>query len=174
MYSIQNDSELLLSIIQANSQINILEKKRSREAVDARMIYAKILREKGYTLPQIGKSISKDHSTIVHYVKTFDFLSNQLEDLRYNYDKCREEFLKRSTTLFPEQHNQSYIKEIIGIRNRKDELEFKEKMLTSLELKYNRLKNIIELIDNNTAKGEEHKIFCLMNAFFKDYVQVKG
>lgn len=173
MYPIKNDSELLLSIIEKNTQINILERKRSRDIVDARMIYSKILREKGYTFPQIAKSMRKDHSTVIHYIKTFDFLVNTLNDMKHDYQICREEFLKDSTPL-PEKHNQNYVKEIIGIRNRQSELEFKEKMLTSLEVKYNRLKNIIELIDNNTAQGDEHKVFCLINAFFKEHAKAKG
>lgn len=47
---------------------------RIRKNVDARRAYSKILRDTGLSYHRIAKTISKDHSTIVHYCLSADYL----------------------------------------------------------------------------------------------------
>jgi hypothetical protein len=46
-------------------------KKRYREIVQVRMVYCFIARMMGHSLVRIARSISRDHSTIIHNVDTF-------------------------------------------------------------------------------------------------------
>jgi len=45
------------------------QKSRRRRYVKARCVVTQILREEGYSLPEIGDILKRDHSTIIHYLK---------------------------------------------------------------------------------------------------------
>ena len=47
---------------------NIFTRCRTRAAVHARIAIAKRLRERGYSTPQIGRMLNRDHTTIVYYL----------------------------------------------------------------------------------------------------------
>jgi chromosomal replication initiation ATPase DnaA len=46
-------------------------KKRYREIVQVRMVYCFIARMMGHSLVKIARSLSRDHSTIIHNIDTF-------------------------------------------------------------------------------------------------------
>lgn len=45
---------------------------RSHDIVDARHVAAWLLRESGWSFPQIGEAMGKDHTTVMHGVKRVD------------------------------------------------------------------------------------------------------
>jgi len=49
---------------------NIFTRCRTRAAVHARIEIAKRLRARGYSTPQIGRVLNRDHTTIVYYLGT--------------------------------------------------------------------------------------------------------
>ena len=49
---------------------NIFTRCRTRAAVHARIEIAKRLRDRGYSTPQIGRVLNRDHTTIVYYLGT--------------------------------------------------------------------------------------------------------
>lgn len=50
------------------------DKSRIRKNVDARKAYSKILKDIGFSFEYIGETISKDHSSIVHYCISANYL----------------------------------------------------------------------------------------------------
>jgi len=68
----KTDIQILSSIIKENLKIDVSERTRKREVVDARRIFYKILRDMGMQYTDIGKIHSKDHSTIIHAVTSFN------------------------------------------------------------------------------------------------------
>jgi len=52
---------------------DLLKPCRLRPNVDSRRVYARILFDRGWNLTQIGRSLKRDHSTIHHYLKDFDW-----------------------------------------------------------------------------------------------------
>jgi len=68
--------------------VNILSKCRKRNYVDARMVYAKILRDEKISYQVIGKSLLKNHASIVYYVKSIDWLLEHDKLLRRKYRHC--------------------------------------------------------------------------------------
>lgn len=80
--------EYTKNVVESLLSVNILINSRERKNVDARMIYCKIMRNSGYTLSEIGESISKHHSTIVHYMKQFEVLYEFDNSVKDSYDKC--------------------------------------------------------------------------------------
>jgi len=68
--------------------VNILNKCRKRNYVDARMVYAKILRDEKVPYQVIGKSLLKNHASIVYYVRCIDWLLEHDKLLRRKYRHC--------------------------------------------------------------------------------------
>ena len=62
---------------------NIIKKSRIHKYNLARQIYIHIMRKKRYTLKSIGKSISRDHATIIHHKNCMEnFIENEPETAR--------------------------------------------------------------------------------------------
>lgn len=68
--------------------VNILSKCRKRNYVDARMVYAKILRDEKVPYQVIGQSLLKNHASIVYYVRCIDWLLEHDKLLRRKYRHC--------------------------------------------------------------------------------------
>lgn len=66
---------------------------RTRKNVDARRVYAKIMREFGYKYNVIGESIGKTHATILHYVKSLDEIIEYDSNLKEKYLLARSNFI---------------------------------------------------------------------------------
>lgn len=71
------ESAILMNVIENELGVNILSKNRKREVVDGRLICARILRDRGYSLKSIASVMGKDHSTVIHYLG----LVNDLNDV---------------------------------------------------------------------------------------------
>jgi len=119
----------LREIIEEVFGLDIMLKNRSRKRVDARIVYAKILRENGYSFPQIGDLLAKDHSTIIHYCSLFDTTIHYIPELKKKYKMCSDIF--RGETI----NEQYYTKQelIVELLKTREEL-------SSLHLKYEELK----------------------------------
>ena len=75
----------LKKIVDNEFNVDILEKKRTRTLVDARLVYSYILRQRGVGLVRIAESINKNHATIVYLLKNATSYFKQDEDLNFRY-----------------------------------------------------------------------------------------
>lgn len=68
--------DLILSIISKNCSVSvedILSKTRKKDIVDARHYFCAIMRKQlGYPVVAIGRYMDRDHTTVIHSVRTFD------------------------------------------------------------------------------------------------------
>jgi hypothetical protein len=81
----------LLKNINFYLDIDILKKTRKREVVEGRVIFAKIMHTNNkYTLEKIGGFISKDYSTIIHYLKLHDSLFKHDSNYRKKFNLINE------------------------------------------------------------------------------------
>lgn len=65
---------------------------RHSEHVAVRSVMAKLLRERGLSLPQVARHVRrKDHSTIIHYLHTYDYRARRFPEMHdvYNEMKAR-------------------------------------------------------------------------------------
>ena len=69
---------------------DIMTNSRQRQYVNARMIYSKILRDQNHTYKDIALSLRKNHASILHYVKSIDWLLSYDKDLSIKYELCIE------------------------------------------------------------------------------------
>ena len=84
----------LKEIIQNNFGVDVDSKVKNNEVVECRIIYAKILRDRGWTMNRIGDTINKNHSTIVHYIKKYkDTIHyNKKHGLEHKYNIIKKIF----------------------------------------------------------------------------------
>jgi hypothetical protein len=159
----------LRKVVEEVFGLDIMLKNRSRQRVDARIVYAKILREHGYTFPQIGSLLVKDHSTIIHYCSMFDEAIDFIPELKKKYRLCRDMFRGEASA----EHlytKDELINELIKTKQE----------LSLLHLKYEELKNykhqrdmeeqkwggIYKLIRERTPRDMEDVVERRINAMF--------
>jgi hypothetical protein len=90
---IESEIKSLRAIVEEIFIINLFEKSRKRNHVKGRMVYAKILRERGLKYTTIGDGINKDHSTIIYYVSNAEHQIKYDKDLYDKYKRCQDLFL---------------------------------------------------------------------------------
>lgn len=87
----------LKNIIRRETNIDLENKEtllcRDRDFIEARAMYYKLLRKyTNMTYTKIGKSVSKNHATILHACNNFDWWLKQDEGLLNVYTKVKEKF----------------------------------------------------------------------------------
>lgn len=153
------DTEMnsLKEIISSTTGTDIMNKNRYRNIVDARIVFSKIIRERGYTYSSIARYLSKDHSTIIHYICECNHLIETNDKIMETYINCRNLFLKDKNALLT-YTDKDAVKEMVILKMDIEKLIVKNNKLKDIQNKYKRLSEIINLIDKRTPKGKEHEI----------------
>jgi hypothetical protein len=92
--SVEKEISALKEIVNNVFGVDLSKSTRERQLVDARRVYSKVLRDRNYTFELIGKSLGKDHATILHYTKSIDSILLYDKDLRDKYLTCKSLFLE--------------------------------------------------------------------------------
>lgn len=82
----------LADIIQKVMQIDIASDRKTRMAVNARVIFAKILIDKGHTRMEVGSSMNRNHCTATHHYHRFDGYIKFDKELRELYEMIEQMF----------------------------------------------------------------------------------
>lgn len=167
--------------------VDLMEQTRKRPNVDARYIYFHIARMYGvknivlidgedryisYSLTEIGKSLNKDHATVIHGCNSVDNLLKTDKEFRLTYIKC-EEIIKEGVN--PELFY-SNVKEFKLVYDRK-----KEETIREQQEEINRLKR--ELRESNKGESELIKTCSkvpyhlqeeLLSTRIKPFLKLKG
>jgi hypothetical protein len=163
----EKEMDSLKLIVNEVFEIQISNKKRTRNIVNARMIFSKILRERGYTLSTIAKYLSKDHTTIIHYITVSNFILMQDNRLMDMYVVCKEKFLKDRDPILSYTDNE-LIKTILSLRNQIDTLVLERDNIKKMESKHIRFYNVINLIDKRVPHGQEKIIYKKINEILNE------
>ena len=75
----------ILNTIQKVTGVDITTKTRKYEFIEARMIYYKLLRDRGYSLQEIGDTLDKNHATVLHGINVFNDIKDYDKDLMKKY-----------------------------------------------------------------------------------------
>ena len=78
----------ILNTIQKVTGVDITTKTRKYEFIEARMIYYKLLRDRGYSLQEIGDTLDKNHATVLHGINVFNDIKDYDKDLREKYSEA--------------------------------------------------------------------------------------
>lgn len=156
--------------------IDIFTKNRKRYVVESRMVFTSILRDMGYSLKEIGRTLKKDHTTIIHYERKLKNLLDVDKSLLKKYLKCREllTLKEQPVNLLSES---DLVSEVYRLNNLVEILE-KEKDIISEEKKElinqmkvdesKRLLKVFKLIEQNTPKGHELIVERKIRKMFDD------
>lgn len=147
----------LKEIISNATGTDIMNKGRYRNIVDARIVFSKIIRERGYTYSSIARYLNKDHSTIIHYICECNSLIQTDNKMMETYIMCRNKFLEDKNALLT-YTDKDAVKEMVVLKMDIEKLIAKNNKLKDIQNKYKRLTEIINLIDKRTPEGQEHVI----------------
>lgn len=150
--------------------VDISSKSRKREIVEARMMYAKLMkRYTKHSLSAIGEPIGRDHSMIIHYNKNFAYLKKnepefgrKFDTLNDMYEEFRESWF--NVERFDEKSKIIFLQK--SLHTEQQRVERYEKFLNKIK----RLDSIIQLIEERTPKGEEEYVESKINRMFNSII----
>ena len=96
----------LKKIVDNEFNVDILNKKRTMNLVNARLVYSYILRDRGTSLTKIGESINKNHATILYLVRNAPSYLKQDPDLNFKYLNCKNAFEKHHSPIMDYTRNE--------------------------------------------------------------------
>tara|TARA_R100001440_G_scaffold73735_1_gene98530 strand:- start:2464 stop:2871 length:408 start_codon:yes stop_codon:yes gene_type:complete len=126
-------------IVEIETDADLKLKSRQREIVYARSIYYKLCKtHTRATLSSIGKSVKKDHATVLHGLRLFDDVITKYEDAQdYKriHSKLDRMFRNKSTSIerFVDPSNyyrQKYKDVLLELRKTRNENRMLKKQLT--------------------------------------------
>jgi len=82
----------LKKIVDGEFNIDIADKCRKTNYVNARLVYSYILRKRGVGLVRIGDSLNKNHATICYLINNAPFYFKQDSELEFRYLSCKSLF----------------------------------------------------------------------------------
>ena len=158
---------MLQKVISEHLEVDITQKSRKQEYINARMIYYKILKDLNYSWTAIGLSLRKNHATILHAVRVFNDLITYDSELKRNYEIVKDIYFEG----YHKDHDPLYYitrSELISLIKT---LENQNKNLTlDNELLNKRLKNykiydpIVNLCESRNKKWDGKQV---------DYIKTK-
>lgn len=158
--------ESLKNVVNKVFDLDIMENSRGRSYVYARYVYAKILRDKGLSVQDIGRSINKDHSTIVHYCKQIDFIVKQDTELAEKYLLCKDIFFNNAPYIKKKLKEAELESRLFKLTADYEQLLSERKKILEVREKYRRLDKIIKIIDLHTPEGMEKDTEKMVNKMF--------
>ena len=165
------EMQQLADIVKSVFNEDVKDKIQRREIVDARMVFSKILRERGYTYASIGRFLKKDHSTIINYMRNIYSLLTQVNGLMAKYIICRDLFLIDKEVLYINKEEKDNKLSIISLNNQIEKLILERESVTRMETKYKRIEDILSIIDKKTSNGKEKFILKKVNLMFNDIAE---
>lgn len=154
--SVDDEMKALKEIIEEQFEIdNLFRNTRRREYVDARMIYSKILKDRGHSVSSIGRFLGKNHATVIHYVCNAEFLIRQEAKLRERYANSRSTFFEYRDPVYKTPTQRDLMNKVISLMNQIEILEDQKREIDSDELRIKRFRPIITLLEERLPEGKE-------------------
>lgn len=136
----------------------IQSSKRSRENVDGRKAFTKILRDSDYSLNAIGSYLDRDHTTIIFYQqKANDYIDTE-EEFRNKYIAAKNLFILGEDATYTQEEIFGYKEQIVNLKKIIEHLNLERNYVLKSNTKYNRIGSIIDLIESKTPEGREEYI----------------
>jgi len=158
---IQKESEQLMAIVNTEFNLDILKKCRQRPYVDARRVYAQVMRDRGYSLTAIGRSLGKDHATILHYLRNSHVLFSQHPNLDESYRRISK-LRKNTVDPIDEMDTLELRHHIYRLRQNLESLSLRltktEQRLDKQDRYEDRLSDIFYTIKNRLPVGKEKEL----------------
>lgn len=159
----------LKSIVNSVFNLDITCRVRLKSHVQARMVFSKILRERGFAMTSIAKFFNMDsHTSIINYMRKFDHDMNNNELFRNRYTTCREIFFDRYPS--NEVYNEikvDYVPKSVQLLISEVEARLEKKYAMNVPEKFKRFRTIIDMLDERIPHGKEtmveQKVLRMLN-----------
>jgi predicted transcriptional regulator len=159
----QYEMDVLKAIVSDTMKVEIIKRSNKQEAVGARKIFSKILSERGYTRTEIGHYLKKDQASICYYMNDVDHMIKAVPRMDEVYKHCKESLLN----VVGETINVDN-KTIVSLKVRIDELLLDRESMKEKLNHYERIKQLIDLVDCHTPIGEESSVLKKMRIMFNE------
>ena len=152
-------TEVLAEIVSHVFEANVFERRRLRPNVNARMVFSKILLDKGITLSEIGRILDKNHATIFHYNNKLSFFLEHDFALRQKYLRCVDEYESQSVHSVTKT---KLLDELYKLRKELNEVKDLYQMVTLKNKESSRyderLRGIYNVVRDRTSIGREEEM----------------
>lgn len=167
MNGVIKEMESLKEIIDRVFNVDMTIPTRKRDYVYAKMVFSKIMRERGCRLEIIGSFIKRDHATIVYYTKIIDSIFNQDSILLSRYLECKNCFYENREPGVYLTTERNLQEKLAKLQKEYDNLLAEKQKMLHEKQSYERISNIIKIINFNTPHGlekeTEKKIIRMFN-----------
>jgi hypothetical protein len=165
------DASKLIEVINQTFSLDLMEKTRRREYVEARMVFAFILLEQGASVTEVSRYLSMHHASVLHYRKKFPWLLKTEKMLRERYEHVIAVYKPTPTT--PDVYgfsNHQLIQEVLRLRTQVNNLiSEKDRLLKTKAAEYRneeRLAPLHKMIIERTIKGHESSVAHRLAQFY--------
>lgn len=150
---------MIIERIKQESGIDVLLKSRKREQVEMKALASYLFREQGLSLPQIGKELNLNHSTIIHHLKIYPSIKHYNKTIQQIEDKIKGK-------------KPDVVVESLQTKLQTKDLEIKELKLRIEQLQPNeQINRLITLLENEDIQ-EKFEAFLTINEkarYYKKY-----
>jgi hypothetical protein len=161
---------ILRDAVEEVMEVALITPTRKREHVEARMVFSKILIDRGHTTVSVGKFLNKTHGSVIHYCRKFKDFAPYDKVLRRNYETVLSIYREGFDHIHHMDRSQMKA-EIFGMRGKLKikELEIesmKEKLKeakqeTVNDMRLERLKSLMSRV----PVGDEEAVYNRLNIF---------
>jgi len=175
MRQIEPEMIQLKAIVNKKFGLDLNMNTRKRVYVNARLVYAKILRERGYTYESIARSLNRDHATIIYYTRCASNIFMQDRFLEKKYFECKNLFFGQIQPIEVSDSEDTLSEQLDTLKEKVYGLTAENKLLSS-ELdesvkKTRRINKIINLIEERTHYGKEELVEKKIREMFNGLTQ---
>lgn len=160
---VTKEKDVLKNIVENVFETEIMKMRRYQTIVEARMVFSKILADRGHSISSIGRYLSKNHATIIYYNRHVADLLEQYPYLFSKYMECKNAFLEgREPIVFLKERDVQMM--MNKLRVKVDELIQEKESMRSTMKKYKRFDRIFELLNERAKYIDEDILYNKINA----------
>jgi hypothetical protein len=175
MRKIEPEMIQLKVIVNKKFGLDLNTNTRKRDFVNARLVYSKILRERGYTHEAIGRSLNRDHATIIYYCRCASNIFMQDRFLEKKYFECKALFFADIQPIETSDAEDTLAEQLDTLKEKVYGLTAENKLLLSdlndKVKKTKRINKIINLIEERTHYGKEELVEKKIREMFNGLTQ---
>jgi len=162
----KQEREELRRIVDKVFNTDLMNIRRYQSIVEARMVFSKILTDRGHSITALGKYLNKNHSTIIHYNRNVSDWLEQSVSLFNKYMECKDAFLTGREPIKPMTKAAKMADNVEKLTIRVDNLMSEKEYLRISLKKYKRFERIVDLLSERVRFGDEDEVYRRINSMF--------
>ena len=143
---------------------DVFERCRQRKFVDARIVFSKLMHERGVGCSDIGHILGRNHATILHYFWRGEALLETDNRFRKKYVTAREEYIGEDPVYY--YSSPELRKKYLEMRSELEAARDKLAELTNQNKYDKRIKDILDVVRYRTKHGKEKETLNRINRMY--------